>query len=82
MGWGAGRKLFQVIDNVRRVLAVEILCAVQGIEYRRPLKPAPGTAALVEKVRSVVPSLTADRPLSADIEAVARMIEAGELEAE
>ena len=80
MGWGAGRKLMTVVDNVRRVIAIEILCAVQGIEYRQPLAPAPGTAAVVEKVRSVVPSLTEDRPLAEEIETVARMIEAGEFE--
>ncbi|HEX6945730.1 MAG TPA: histidine ammonia-lyase, partial [Acidimicrobiia bacterium] len=80
MGWGAGRKLFSIIDNVRRVIAIEILCAVQGIEYRKPLKPAPGTGAIVEKIRSIVPSLTADRSLSDEIETVARSIETGELD--
>lgn len=79
MGWGAGRKLWPVMDNVRRVIAVEILCAVQGIEHRKPLRPASGTGAVVERVRSVVPPLTGDRVLSGEIEAVARMIETGEL---
>lgn len=74
MGWGAGKKLFEVVDNVRRVLAIEILCAAQGLDYRRPLSPAQGTGRIVEQVRTVVPHLEADKPLSEDIEAVASMI--------
>lgn len=74
MGWGAGKKLFEVIDNVRRVIAIEILCATQGLDYRKPLAPAPGTARVAELVRQVVPTLEVDRPLSAEIEAVSRLI--------
>lgn len=79
MGWGAGLKLLSVLDNVRTVLAVEILCGVQALEYRGPLRPAPGTARVTEVVRSRVPSLDGDRSPSADIEAVAGMIGGGEL---
>lgn len=79
MGWGAAKKLFPVLDNVRRVLAIEILCAVQGIEYRAPLLPAPGTSAVVEVVREIVPSLVADRALSDEIEQVAHLIAEGHL---
>jgi histidine ammonia-lyase len=81
MGWGAARKLLTVIENVRRVLAVEILCATQAIGYRAPLEPAPGTGRLVEAVREKVPALHGDRSHSADIEAVATMIENGEIAA-
>ncbi len=81
MGWGAGRKLLTVLDNVRRVLAVEILCAVQGIECRRPLDPAPGTGRIVALVRGKVPPLSQDRELSADIEAVADLIADGSISA-
>jgi len=79
MGWGAAKKLFPVLDNVRRVLAIEILCAVQGIEYRAPLVPGEGTAAAVERIRAEVPPLTADRSLSGEIEIVAEMIRSGAL---
>jgi histidine ammonia-lyase len=77
MGWGAGKKLLTVIDNVRRVLAVEILCAVQGIELRAPLSPAPGTGRMVDLVRVHVPPLTADRSLAAEIETMAGLIDEG-----
>ncbi|MGH8874546.1 MAG: histidine ammonia-lyase [Acidimicrobiia bacterium] len=79
MGWGAGRKLSEVLRNTARVLAVEVLCAVQGIEYRRPLEPAPGTGAVARTVREVVPPLGEDRVVSGEIEAVAEMIENGSL---
>lgn len=81
MGWGAGRKLGEVLTNTARVLAVELLCAAQGIEYRRPLTPAPDTAALLEAIRRRVPTLDDDRPIGGDIDTVAGMIESGELEA-
>lgn len=77
MGWGAGRKLLSVIDNVRRVLAIEILCAVSGIEHRAPLRPASGTARLIELVRDEVPPLSGDRSTSVEIETVAELIASG-----
>jgi histidine ammonia-lyase len=79
MGWGAARKLGTVVDNVRRVLAIEILCAVQGIEYRAPLTPGTGTGRVCAAIRQHVPRLDADRSPAAEIEVVAGMIERGEL---
>ncbi len=81
MGWGAGRKLFPVLDNTRRVLAVEMLCATQALEYRQPLRPAPGTSAVAALIREHVPPLTEDRSLAAEIETVAELIGSGEIEA-
>jgi len=79
MGWGAGLKLGDVIANTTKVLAVEILCAVQGIEYRTPLSPGSGCASVVELVRDHVPTLDADRPLGEDIDLVAGLIEDGSI---
>lgn len=77
MGWGAARKLGEVLDNTTWVLAVELVCAAQGIEGRSPLRPAPATGQAVEIIRTMVPSLTADRPVGADVEMVASMITEG-----
>ncbi len=77
MGWGAARKLEQVVANSTRAVAVELMCACQGIEARSPLRPAAGTAAVANLVRSVVPPLEGDRVIGADIEDVARLIESG-----
>lgn len=79
MGWGAGLKLTEILENAATVVAVEILCAVQGIGYRLPLGPSPACAAVVERVRRAVPPLEDDRPLSAEIETVAGMVRSGEL---
>jgi len=81
MGWGAGRKLAQVLDNARRVVAIEILCAAQGIEYRRPLSPGAGAGAVVDLIREHVPALDEDRPLSDEIETVAALIGDGSVAA-
>ncbi len=81
MGWGAGRKLGQILDNAVRVIAVEILCAVQGIEYRAPLQPGSRASDVVQAVRDVVASLTDDRPIGEEIETVAGLIEDGTLQA-
>ncbi len=79
MGWGAARKLDEVLDNTARILAVELLCAAQGIEYRRPLRPAPGTASVLDLIRAVVPPLDDDRPPSTEIEQVASLITEGRI---
>lgn len=77
MGWGAARKLLEVIENTTWVLATELVCAAQGIAGRAPLRPAPATERAVGAIREVVEPLTADRPVGADIEAVATLIRSG-----
>lgn len=79
MGWGAARKLKAVIANVGRVLAVELLCAAEGTEQRAPLSPGAGTAAVLAAVRGVVPPLQGDRPPAPDIEAIAALVDSGDL---
>lgn len=81
MGWGAGRKLSQVLDNTTRVLAIELICAAQGLEYRRPNQPGPVAGRIWDAIREFVPPLTADRSVSAEIEEMARFIEIGGLDA-
>ena len=77
MGWGAGLKLSQMLTNARNVVAIELLCAAQGIEHRLPLQGAPGTTRLVDLIRSHVPPLTEDRSLTDEIGLVAGLIEDG-----
>lgn len=79
MGWGAARKLDHILDNVTRVLAVEIICASRGIDLRAPLRPAPAISEAVAKVRDVVPAMSGDRPPGVEIESVAQLIEQGVL---
>lgn len=77
MGWGAGRKLHSVLDNTARVVAIELICAAQGVEQRAPLTPGEGTAAALALVRERVAPLDRDRPPGPDIEAVAGLVEGG-----
>ena len=80
MGWGAGRKLLEVLDNIARVIAAELVVAAQGIEFRQPLRSAPRVAAIWRGIREIVPVLTADRPIGAEIEAIAGFVETGRLD--
>jgi len=79
MGWGAGKKLLEVLDNVRRVLAIEMMCATQGVESRAPLQPAKGTALAMATIRDRVPPLVQDRSTADDIEVIADLIADGAL---
>jgi histidine ammonia-lyase len=79
MGWGAGLTLGEVLDNVEVVLAVEVLCAVEGIRHRAPLRPAPGTRAAVDEVRAVVAPLDGDRVVAPDLEQVRLLVSEGTL---
>jgi histidine ammonia-lyase len=51
MGWSAARKLRAVLDNLTRILAVELLTAARALDLRAPLRPAPGTAAAISVLR-------------------------------
>jgi histidine ammonia-lyase len=77
MGMTGARKLRSIVENVERVVAIELMCAAQGLEFRRPLKAGPEIEAAYEEVRSVVPRLEADRSLSGDIAALAAQVRAG-----
>jgi histidine ammonia-lyase len=66
------------VRNVRYVLAIELLCAAQGIDYRSPLKPGRGVARGHAAVRRLVPPLARDRVLGPDIELIAAAIERGD----
>lgn len=74
MGWGAARKLRRVLDNLRRILAVEWVTAARGIDLRAPLEPAAGTAAAVSLLRRRVPGPGPDRWLSPELAAAERML--------
>ncbi len=75
MGWTAVRKLREVVANVRTCLAVEILCATQGIGLRSPIgSPGPAVAAVYDVVRARVPAMDADREVSEQIVSVELMI--------
>ncbi|MFL5331695.1 MAG: histidine ammonia-lyase [Geminicoccaceae bacterium] len=73
----AARRLHLMADNLARLLAVELMAAAQGVELRRPLRSSEPLERAVARVREVCAFLDNDRPLGAEIEAVAGMILAG-----
>jgi histidine ammonia-lyase len=79
MAMTAAWKLRRVVKNVRYVLAIELMCAAQGIDYRAPLKPGRGVANAHAAVRTLVAPLERDRVLSGDIERLARAIQSDEI---
>jgi histidine ammonia-lyase len=79
MGTIAARKSREIMMNVRRVLAMEIMCACQGIDLRGNKGLGKGTAPVYEIVRSCVPMLKEDRPLFEDINNCENLIINGNL---
>jgi histidine ammonia-lyase len=79
MGNAAGLKAWQVLANSELAVAIELLAGAQAVEFLAPLEPGPGSAAARAFVRSVSPRVEEDRPLSAEIEAVAAAIRDGSL---
>jgi len=79
MGWGAARKLRTCVRNLRRILAVELVCAGRGIDLRAPLVPGAGTGAALAALREVVPGHGPDRELSPELRAAEGLLESGGL---
>jgi histidine ammonia-lyase len=79
MGATAALKLAQIHDHVRTVLAIELLCAAQGIDLRRPLTTTKPLEAVHATIRARVPAMLVDRPISDDIRAVRLLIDDGSL---
>jgi histidine ammonia-lyase len=79
MGNAAALKAWQVLANVERALAIELLAGAQAVEFLAPLEPGRGVRATRAFVRSVSPRLGDDRPLAGEIEAMAAAIRDGSL---
>ena len=77
----AARRLGDMADNLAHLLAVELMAAAQGIEFRRPLRSSPRLEAAVATVRASSARLEDDRPLGPEIAALAGSILAGRLAA-
>jgi histidine ammonia-lyase len=77
MGWGAGRKLRRAVENLRRIVAVELVTAARALDIRAPLGPAPATAAVVAALRETVPGMGRDRPASPELSAAEAFVASG-----
>jgi histidine ammonia-lyase len=74
MGWSATRKLRRTLQNLTRILAVELLCSARALVLRAPLEPAPATAAVAALVD---PRPGPDRSLAPELATVAGLVDSG-----
>jgi histidine ammonia-lyase len=79
MGATAARKASAILAHTRWVLAAELLCAAEGLEYREGKKPGEGVWRAYQAIRRVVSPLTHDRSLAPDVEKIAALIDDGTL---
>jgi histidine ammonia-lyase len=79
MGMSASRRLSPMLENLRNIVAIELLAACQGIEFHAPHRTGPEAQKAHNLVRAVSKSLDADRSLSPDIAAVSAVIAKGNL---
>ncbi|HET6764383.1 MAG TPA: aromatic amino acid lyase, partial [Longimicrobiaceae bacterium] len=79
MGATSARKARQVLRNTEAVLGIELMCAAQALEFRRPLRPGAGVERAYQLVRERIPALDDDRNLSIDIAAAADLVRSGAL---
>ena len=73
----AARRLSDMVENTSAIVAIELLAAAQGIDFRRPLKSSPALERAHAIVRGVAPHLDGDRFLANDIEAVTPLVRSG-----
>jgi histidine ammonia-lyase len=78
MGMTAATKLRSVVELTEMIVAIELIAAAEGLEYRAPLEPGRGVRQAHEIIRRHVPRLTSDRAMSREIETVARALRDGE----
>jgi histidine ammonia-lyase len=78
MGMTAALKLRQIVENVEQVFAIELLCAAQGLDYRKPLKPGKQIEQVHAIIRGIVSRLEADRPPAPDIDRLVAAMREGQ----
>lgn len=78
MATNAARRLYEMVDNVATILAIELLAACQGLEFHKPLKTSPQLELFYNKVRALVPPYDQDRYFAPDIALIKKSILHGE----
>ncbi len=79
MGATAARKAAKIYEHARWVIAAELLCAAEGLEYRDGLKPGKAVWEAYQQIRKIVPPLTHDRSLAGDVEKLVELVDNGSL---
>jgi histidine ammonia-lyase len=81
MGMSGARRLRRMLENLRCTIAIELLCACQGIDLLAPLKTGTLAMKAYEAVRAKSAKVTQDRPLAPEIEAVSALVVGGTIAA-
>jgi histidine ammonia-lyase len=79
MGMSGARRLGRMLENLRHTIAIELLCACQGIDLLAPLKTGTLATRAYAVVRAKSPKVSQDRPLGVEIESVAALLAEGAL---
>ena len=79
MGALAALKARTVVENAAHVIATELVCAVQGLEFHRPLRSTESLEDAARRVREIVPRVEEDRSLARELAALAGALRSGEL---
>ncbi len=79
MGMTSAIKTRQIIDNACAVVGIELLCAAQAADFRKPHKLGKGTNAVYELIREHIPYMKEDRPLYNDINKIAELVRTGKI---
>jgi histidine ammonia-lyase len=79
MGWSAGRKLRQVVENLTKIVGIEYLTAARAIDLRAPLQPSQITGKAVAELRKSSPGPGPDRFLAPDMQAAVNVVANGTL---
>ena len=80
MGMTAALKLRQIVENAENVLAIELLAAAEGLDFRAPLRSSPPVEKARTMIRNLCPRVTCDRSLTPDIERIADAVRNGVFE--
>jgi len=83
MGMAAAFKARRILSNAQRVVAAELLCGAQGLEWLKPLAPGRGVGRLYQRIRGGdrgIAPLTDDRAPADDLEQLAALVATGELD--
>ena len=74
MGATSALKAFEVLDRVEMILAIELMCAAQALDYRAPLQPGAGPRAAHAAVRAEISHAEEDREFGQDIQLAIRLL--------
>ncbi len=75
MGVTSGRKLYEVMENLKDCMAIELLCNTQALDFLSPLKPSKGLYAVHQLIRKHVPPIEEDRFFHEDIKNIRKLID-------